>query len=169
MSDLIEVGRTMGPYGVRGWVKIAPGADGEAMLGTKKWLFKSVAGGDPVPLEVQGVKPHGKVFVAKWKGCEAPEEAPAWKGAILIDRKDFPELADDELWAADFIGCTVVTKEGEALGRVASLESNGVQDLLAVDPGAGRKPFLIPVVEAYVLEIDVREKRITVDWGRDWL
>ena len=169
MTELIEVGRTMGPYGVRGWVKIAPGADGEAMTGTRKWLFKSALSGEISPLEVQGVKPHGRFFLAKWRGCEAPEEAPRWKGSILIDRADFPELADDELWAADFIGCEVVSRQGEPLGRVASLESNGVQDLLAVSPADGGRPFLIPVVEAYVLEIDVKQKRITVDWNRDWL
>lgn len=166
MADLIEVGRTMGPYGVKGWVKIAPGADGDAMLGTRKWFFRAAGSAEAVPLEVEGVKEHGRVLIAKWKGCEAPEQAPLWKGAVLIDRKDFPELGEDEFWDADVIGCEVVNREGEKLGRVASLGSNGVQDLLSVE---GERKFLIPLIPEYVLEMDLAEKKITVDWGRDWL
>ena len=101
----------------------------------------------------------------KWKGCESPEEAQNWKGTILIDREDFPPLPEGEFWDEDLIGCRVVNKEGEELGTVETLETNGVQSLLAVK---GAKRHLIPLIPEYVLDIDLDSELIQVEWHADW-
>ena len=93
MADLIEVARSLSPYGVKGWIRVAPGTDEELLLECTKWWFRGPRDAEPRPLEVEGVKPHGKGLIAKWKGCETPEEAQNWKGTILIDREDFPAAA----------------------------------------------------------------------------
>ena len=167
MPNLIEVGRTQSPYGVRGWIRVAPEEDGAVPSSTRAWWYQPLAGGDPVRLEVEGVKPHGEGLIAKWKGCESPEAAKGWKGRILVDRADFPDLPEGEWWACDLVGCRVLTPAGEELGVVRSLLSNGAQDILEVNPGSG-KSLLIPVVPAYVLGVDAASKLITADWQRDW-
>ena len=63
------------------------------------------------------------------------------------------------------IGCRVVNKEGEELGTVETLETNGVQSLLAVK---GEKRHLIPLIPEYVLDIDLDSELIQVEWHADW-
>ena len=139
MADLIEVARSLSPYGVKGWIRVAPETDEELLLECTKWWFRGPRDAEPRPLEVEGVKPHGKGLIAKWKGCETPEE--------------------------DLIGCRVVNKEGEELGTVETLETNGVQSLLAVK---GEKRHLIPLIPEYVLDIDLDSELIQVEWHADW-
>ena len=165
MADLIEVARSLSPYGVKGWIRVAPETDEELLLECTKWWFRGPRDAEPRPLEVGGVKPHGKGLIAKWKGCETPEEAQNWKGTILIDREDFPPLPEGEFWDEDLIGCRVVNKEGEELGTVETLETNGVQSLLAVK---GEKRHLIPLIPEYVLDIDLDSELIQVEWHADW-
>ena len=88
-------------------------------------------------------------------------------------RADFPDPGEDEFWAADVIGCRVVNREGVELGRVTEIGSNTVQDIFKVEGGPrvdGRDPvYLIPDVEAYILDIDVDSGVVTVDWQPDWI
>ena len=58
-----------------------------------------------------------------------------------------------------------LAKEGEELGTVETLETNGVQSLLAVK---GAKRHLIPLIPEYVLDIDLDSELIQVEWHADW-
>ena len=143
MADLIEVARSLSPYGVKGWIRVAPETDEELLLECTKWWFRGPRDAEPRPLEV----------------------AQYWKRTILIDREDFPPLPEGEFWDEDLIGCRVVNKEGEELGTVETLETNGVQSLLAVK---GEKRHLIPLIPEYVLDIDLDSELIQVEWHADW-
>ena len=37
MADLIEVARSLSPYGVKGWIRVAPETDEELLLECLKW------------------------------------------------------------------------------------------------------------------------------------
>lgn len=55
---------------------------------------------------------------------------------------------------------------GEALGTVEGLLSTGAHDVLRVVDGESER--LIPFVAAYAHEVDLAERRIRVDWQKDW-
>lgn len=166
MTKWIEMGRTAGPYGVKGWIRISPAGEGDLLLGSRAWAFRPAAGGDPRPLELEGARAHGGMIIAKWKGCDSPEEARLWRGTILLERSAFPELPEGEWWAADLEGCEVVNRAGDRLGTVTGLGSNGAQDILQVKGAA--HSYLIPMVPAYLLGVEPEKKLITVDWDPDW-
>jgi 16S rRNA processing protein RimM len=77
-------------------------------------------------------------------------------------RKDI-EAIDDEAghYIVDLIGCAIVNEEGQALGVVNDVLQHTAQDLYEVK-GLDGKLFYIPVVDAFVKEIDIAAKRITV-------
>ncbi len=166
MNKYVEMGRTLGSYGVRGWIKIAAD-DEEMLLECRRWWLRAGRGAEPVEIEVEDVKRHGSILIAKWKGCDSPEDARTRRGTILIAREDFPEPEEGEVWDTDFIGCRVVNKEGETLGTVSGIDSNGVQSILVI-PREGTRDILIPVVDAYVLSADLENQVIEVDWHADW-
>ena len=164
---MIEMGHTLGPYGVKGWVRIAPEGEGAVLCGSRAWWFQGVQDAAPRRLEVEGVRPHGSALVAKWKGCESPEEALAWKGRILMDRADFPPPPAGKWWAVDLVGCRVENTAGEFLGEVRDVDTNGAQDLLSV--ARDGRGFLIPMVPAYLVSVDTDRGVIVADWSADWL
>jgi 16S rRNA processing protein RimM len=60
----------------------------------------------------------------------------------------------------------VVNEQGESLGTVKRMFSNGAQDVMEVQ-GRG-KLHLLPWVAAVVKDVDLKERRIRVEWGTDW-
>lgn len=171
IDDLMEVGRTAGAYGVRGWVRVVPhGRQGDLLLECDRWWFLPYprrAGVTPRLLTVAELKPHGKDFIARLNEIATREEAIALRGSLLVDRDDLPELQDGDFYDEDLIGLVVVNLSGETLGKAVAVTDNGAQDLLVVETQKG-EIFYIPMIEAYISEIDFDHSQITVDWSLDW-
>ncbi len=171
-DHLLCVGRTNGAYGVRGSIRVVPFEGGEVLAHARRW-FLTPLNGETIELNVTSVKVHGTQLLATVEGCDSKEKADRLRGRISVRREDFPELAEDEFWAADVVGCRVVNQQGVELGRITDIGSNTVQDIFKVEGGPqvnGRDAvYLIPDVEEYILEINVEEGVVTVDWQPDWL
>lgn len=171
-TELLEVGRTDGAYGVRGSVRVVPFEGGEVLAVAKRWFIKPLRG-EVKEVTVKSVRVHGTRLLADIEGICSKEEADALRGRICVLREDFPEAEDDEHWAVDVIGCKVVNQDGVELGEVTDIGDNTVQDILKVEHGPkidGHNPiYLIPIVEAYIVEIDTDKRLVTVDWQPEWL
>jgi len=114
------------------------------------------------PVEIESARPHGRVLLVKFRGCEDPEAARALVRAVLyVDRAEMPPLGEDEYYHADLLDCAVVDKEGRELGRVTDVFPAGGHDVLVVESG-GRE-WMLPVVSAVVLEMDLERGRIRVE------
>ena len=155
------MGRVAGAYGVRGWVKVAPergAAEGLAAAG--EWWI-----GDE-PYEVRGARRHGAAVLGKPSGIETREHAAALKGRVVaLRRESLPQPGEGRYYLADLLGLAVVNEQGEALGEVRRVFSNGAQDVIEVH---GERTRLIPWVAAVVKEVNLSERRVRVEWGADW-
>ncbi len=175
--DLVEIGVLRGAYGLQGWSHVQPhSGDARVLRGAKEWwLLGPQREGAPEraaavgPIRVTGVRPQGAGLVAKWQGCEDPEAAQRLKGwRIAVPRADFPRLPEGEVYWVDLVGLQVVNRAGVVLGTVQGLRSNGAHDLLEVAREGVPAPTLIPMVAAYLDEIDLAQRRVRVDWELDW-
>ena len=97
----------------------------------------------------------------------------ALKGArVFISRSSFPSTADGEYYWVDLLGLDVVNREGVALGQVKDLMSTGPQTVLVLSgaPADGDKPVerMIPFVAAFIDDVDLPARKITVDWQADY-
>lgn len=169
-ADLIELGAVRGAYGVRGWARIAPHAvDGGVLDAVRDWWL--IRDGHRQRLTLDGCRRHGTSILAKWPGCESKEAADALKGAtVAVARGQFPPLPDGEHYLSDVLGSRVVNRAGESLGEVSGLRANEVAGVLRqwLEVVDGAATHLIPLVEAYVDEVDAAGKVVRVDWQRDW-
>ena len=156
------MGRIAGTYGVRGWVKVAPdGGGAEALAASKEWWLGDAA------FRVEQAKLHGATVVAKLAGLESREQALKLKGLrICVRRESLPDPGEGRYYLADLVGLEVVNGQGEALGVVRRLFTNGAQDVMELD-GHG-KTRLLPWVPTVVKAVDLAERRIVVEWGADW-
>ncbi|MBV7536146.1 ribosome maturation factor RimM [Duganella sp. sic0402] len=175
-DDLAQVGFVFGAYGVAGWVRIRPfSEDADALLKVKTWWLEKPALHD---VDVQQVKLHGGDVVARLVGVTDRNVAESLKGAaVFIPQSHFPVLSDDEFYWTDLIGLAVENQQGEQLGTVTDMMSNGPQSILRVNPvaAADAKPEeveaqerLIPFVDAFIIKVDKDAKKIIVDWGLDY-
>jgi 16S rRNA processing protein RimM len=101
-------------------------------------------------------------------------QAEALKGArIFVPRSSFPTAGTDEYYWVDLLGLDVVNREGVALGQVKDLMSTGPQTVLVLSQVAEEagKPAIermIPFVAAFVDNVDLPGRKITVDWQLDY-
>ena len=134
--DLIEVGRTAGAYGVRGWVRIVPGArDGSLLFETTRWWYlpyPRIAGIKPKLLTILEIKEHGKDLLVRINEVCTREDAMGLKGSLFIDTNDLPELEEGDFYDHELIGLKVVNLQQEKLGSVEKITDNGAHDLLVV-------------------------------------
>ena len=190
-DDLIELGRILGAYGLRGWVTIAPeSGDPFVLKKTKKWWISRLPEtlAKPQAAKPQTIKPEDLIFedfevieskmhsgklVAHLQGVESRDLAEKFKGRrIYVSRSRFPQAGSGEYYWIDLIGCKVVNLQGVTLGEVSEVTDHGAHAILAVTPAEGieaeASELLIPFVEAYVPEVRMAERTIIVDWQADY-
>ena len=177
-ADAIEVGRIADAWGIKGWFKVLPhSADPQALFSSKRWYLQpseravKPAFTGTVLLRVAEAKEHSDSIVARAHDIDDRSGAEALKGArVFISRASFPTAGDDEYYWVDLMGLDVVNREGVALGRVKDLMSTGPQTVLVLAYEEAGKPQerMIPFVSAYVDNVDLAARRITVDWQADY-
>lgn len=168
---LIPLGHAAGAYGLKGEIRIFPLQDGTALLSSQRWFYTPVNSKEPQQWILQAkARRHSSWILAHPQGINSKEEADRIKGTVYMLREDFPAIDEaDEHWAVDVIGCRCVNMQGEILGIVKAIGTNGVQDILEVGKLEETKSrYLIPMVDAYLKKIDTQAKIVTVDWQADW-
>jgi 16S rRNA processing protein RimM len=169
-------------------LKIQPfAADPQALFSSRRWFIlpshkAGLAGpagaSSPIPtlLKITDVKDHGDVVVAMAQEIADRTAAEAMRGArVFIARASFPSAGPDEFYWVDLIGMSVVNRQAERLGTVSGLIDTGPHSVLRVTPeliaaGVSEQDAerLIPFVGAYVDDVSLERRSITVDWGLDY-
>ena len=176
-ADAIEVGRIADAWGIKGWFKVlSHSADPQALFSSKRWFIlpsekgaKTFSG--VLKLAIREAKTHSGTVVATAQDVDDRTAAEALKGArIFVSRASFPTAEKDEYYWVDLIGLAVINREGVVLGEVRELLSTGAQTVLVMDFLQDGKPQerLIPFVVAYVDDVDLAKRVITVDWQLDY-
>jgi 16S rRNA processing protein RimM len=194
-ADAIEVGRIADAWGIKGWFKVLPhSASPEALFSSKRWYLlpsdRNLGGNNapsqkasasnsaivsqPVLLKIKEAKDHANTVVACSLDVADRNQAEALKGArIFVPRSSFPTAGTDEYYWVDLLGLDVVNREGVALGQVKDLMSTGPQTVLvlmqpAEEEGKPSVERMIPFVAAFVDNVDLPGRKITVDWQLDY-
>lgn len=184
-TDAIEVGRIADAWGIKGWFRVLPhSASPEALFSSRRWYLQppersrmpAGTGAPPfvgtVRLTIKEAKDHSDTVVASAHEVPDRTAAEALRGArIFVPRSSFPTAGQDEYYWVDLIGLDVANREGVALGQVHELLSTGPQTVLVLrQPGLDGQPIerMIPFVSAFIDDVDLPGRRITVDWQPDY-
>jgi len=176
--DAVEVGRIADAWGVKGWFKVVPySGDPEALLSASTWYLQPAERGaksffqGTVALAVHQARMHSDALVAWAGGVDDRAAAESLRGArVFVPRSGFPAAGEDEYYWVDLIGLPVVNREGVPLGTVRALLPTGPQTtlVLAYEEGGKQHERLIPFVSAFVDQVDLAGRCITVDWQPDF-
>ena len=159
------MGRIVGLFGVRGWVKVFSYTDPrEAVLDYEAWLLGEK--GQWQAAELASGQRHGKAVIAQIVGVDDREKAAELVGKeIAVPRDALPETEDGQYYWMDLVGSRVIHRDGTELGKVRYMLETGANDGMVV---AGEKERLIPFIrDKVVISVDMAEKIINVDWEWD--
>ena len=156
----VPVGKILSPHGTQGEVKLNyyNEVKDEFCRYTSLFVLK-----DPGPFEIKPVKVRfQKGFVYAWfEGFKSIDElSPLIGSEVCVNEKDLPPLDEDEYYEYQLVGLDVLTVKGERMGKVESLIHTGANDALVLDEDSAP---VIPLVEGFVVEINVKEGFIRVD------
>ena len=168
-AQVVVLGRIVGPYGVKGWVRVRPFGD-EPLRWREMpvWWLAPAEDGPWQERELAGFRAQGEAFVAAFAAVEDRAAAEALKGWwIGAPRGALPAPAANEYYWADLIGMVVENTQGIVLGKVESLIETGAHDVLRVVDAEGCER-LLPFVDAVVRAVDGAARRIRVEWAADW-
>lgn len=162
-GEFVVVGKILGAYGVRGWVKLASfTVPADNLAAYQPWFV------DGAPVTVTQLRAHGAGFVACINACVDRDLASAMAGReISVPAAMLPALEDGDYYWRQMVGMEVVNVTGQRLGIVEGLLATGANDVLVVRVDDGRE-VLIPFIAQVVGEVDVERRRLVADWGLDF-
>lgn len=162
MPGHVELGRIVGAFGIKGWVRLRSYTDpADGILRYRQWL---IGGREWQVVEGRG---QGDSVVAALAGLADRDAAAALRGATIeVARSALPKPGRGKFYWTDVLGSEVVSTAGAKLGTLSSVTSNGAQDVMVVTGDVER---LIPfVVGPIVQNVDPAAKRIVVEWDPKW-
>jgi len=160
-SALIELGTVGAPFGVRGWVKLRSYTDPpERLLDHRR--FQLQLGGAWRTYAVEADGRSGGQLTVKLAGIEDRTSAEGLRGAVIgVPRSELPPRDDRDFYRADLIGCEVVNVAGVRLGVVAHFIEIPAHALMVV---RGEREYWVPAVPQHLRRVDLRARRVVVDW-----
>ena len=176
-ADIVVLGKIVGPYGLRGAVKVHPFADDPQDWAKLPGWWVGRNGDAPETWRqtaLKSCKLHGDVLIAELECLPDREASEKAHGMLVgVPRAALPVAGKDEYYWADLIGLQVFNTRDEPLGRVLGLIATSANDVLRVGSAevAARgkdRERLLPFVAAVVLDVDLQERRMRVDWEADW-
>jgi 16S rRNA processing protein RimM len=161
-SALIQLGFVGAPFGVRGWIKLRSHTDPpERLLDHRNLRIGRGSIWRDYRIEASGRS--GGALTVKLAGVEDRDQAQALRGAeVCVPRSELPPRDDKDFYRADLIGCEVVNLDGLGLGVVQHFVETPAQVLMVV---RGTQEFWIPAVPQHLRRVDLRERRVVVDWS----
>ncbi|MGH8541116.1 MAG: ribosome maturation factor RimM [Stenotrophobium sp.] len=163
----VTLGRVAGVYGVRGWVKVISSTRpiGNILNYPRWWIAK----GEGFEAKLLEGRVHGHGLVAQISGVDGEpitdrNIAESLIGAeIRVERSELPPAGKGQYYWTDLIGLRVESEQGDALGAVTEVTSNGAQDVLVVQDAETER--MIPFVQGPIIKsVDLEKRLIVADW-----
>src|SRR5437763_4381431 len=129
---IVVMGEIVGPYGVRGWLKVRSFAESpEALLGFEAWWIKSRRDAVWTRFPRREGRMHSGALVVALDGIDTREAALALKGCeVGVPRNALPVAGEGEIYWDELTGLCVMNRAGVVLGKVRGLVQHGGHPLL---------------------------------------
>lgn len=151
MNDLLETGKIVSVFGIKGEVKVQPWCDTPDFLCEFDTLYYKSG----TPVEIEHSRVAKNIVVMKIKGVDTVEEAQKLRNRVLyIDRNDV-ELDEGCYFVSDLIGLKVVDADsGRVYGELTEVSETGANDVYHIKSQDG-KMYYIPAIPQVIAETDI--------------
>ncbi|MGD9677090.1 MAG: ribosome maturation factor RimM [Vulcanibacillus sp.] len=161
-----RVGKIVNTHGLNGEVKIFLHTDfAEARFEKGNYLFiGEKANSTNLEVEIVYSRPYKDMYILKFKDLNTINDVEKYKNLFLwVPTEQQIDLDNNEFYYFEIIGCNVVTLDGLEIGVVKEILSPGANDVWVVKSKLSDKEIFIPYIESVVKDVDVQNKRITIE------
>ncbi|MCG6117242.1 MAG: ribosome maturation factor RimM [Aquimonas sp.] len=162
----VLMGRVVGAFGVRGWLKIESYSNPRGQIFRyRPWLMGRE--GQLQEIQPLDLREQGRGVVVQLPGCDSPESAELRLGQeIWVRRGSLPPPSPGEYYWVDLEGLQVVTVEGVDLGRISHMVATGANDVMVI---RGDRERLVPFTPGHALvSVDLASGQVVVDWDPEF-
>lgn len=155
---MVKVATIINTHGLKGECKLYLNTDDAKHRFEKgrELLFK-----DGSTIKVISYREQKGFGYCKFEGIDTIEKAETLKTKeLFIKKEDLPELEEGEFYYHQLIDCLVFNEENEELGKVTDILETGANLVLRVSKD--KKNFLLPFVDAFLVDVDIEDKKIVI-------
>lgn len=161
-ESLISAGQVVGTHGLRGDLRVRLLSSDPATLLAVDACVMCLQDGVRVPVVPVRQTMHKGQVLLRLRGYETLDAVERFRGAtLLLNPEQLPPLDTDEFYWHQLEGALVVDAHRGELGRLSSMFSTAAHDTWVVKGCAGE--VMIPVVDAFIVRVDLDNKRVDVD------
>lgn len=180
-EELIELGKLVGVWGVKGWVKVHSYTRERQGIGKyKQWILQPAGKGGSkqrVSVAIDICRVQGKGVVAKFVDLDDRDIAASLNGyKIFIEASQLPVLPKGQYYWHQLVGLSVQNTAGESFGEVVDMMETGANDVFVVvehiedeNGDKQRVERLLPQIDDVVVNVDLDAQQLIVEWDKDFL
>ena len=152
----LEVGYVARVHGLKGELAVRTfDPDSEALTVVRRLLLR-LRSGEERQVALVSARRAADVTLISLEGVGSRSAADTFKAAtVLVHREDLPPPAEGEWFQGDLVGLEARTPDGVPLGRVTEIWNTGPVPNLVIE-GEGPEQLVVPFVDEFVPEVDVR-------------
>jgi 16S rRNA processing protein RimM len=155
----VPVGRVISAHGIKGEVRFRYYNDEKEVLYEYTSFFVKSDDGW-MQLQPTGLNLHKAIFRIKFRVLDKLGDVSfLMNRELFVEEGDLPDLDENEYYEYQLVGLDVLGDNEENLGQVAAIIHTGANDCLVVK---GDQEILIPMIEDYVLAVDLDKGFISV-------
>jgi 16S rRNA processing protein RimM len=152
METPIAIGKVVGVFGLKGFLKIWPDTDFPERFDEGRMVII-----DGQERRIRETRWHKLQVRIRIDGVTRIEQAEALIGQeVYVPADATPELDEDEFMIDDLIGLKVFDTTGKLLGTLDEVH-RGAQDVYQVGEA------LVPAVKEFIKEVDIAGGRMVID------
>lgn len=161
-ESLLEIGRIVGTHGLRGDLKVRlKSGDPELLLSLSQVTLR-LPTSEQVTVNISRQIVHKKQILFRLQGLDSINQVEHMVGSqVLLSENLLPELAENEYYWGQLEGLQVVDQNRGEIGQLQDMFTSAAHDTYVVRGRFGE--VMIPVVQQFILGIDLQERVIRVN------
>ncbi|MDD4036091.1 MAG: ribosome maturation factor RimM [Bacilli bacterium] len=157
--DYIYIGKIVNTHGIKGELRLLSNFRYKALVFVKGMSI--YIGAQKTKEKIASYRTHKNFDMIMLESLSNINEVLKYKGMdVYIERKDI-QLGNNKFLDEDLIGLSVYT-DNKCIGIVTDIISNPGNDLLVIIT-EDKKELLIPYVDPFIKEIDLKKNKIVVN------
>ncbi len=160
-SPHLQVGYVAKAHGLRGEVTVRTFDPASTALLEVDRVFVRTRNGSEQVLTLESARSAAKDLLVAFEEIPDRSAAEGLVGAtVFVFREDLEPPGEGEYFLGDLVGLEAFTEEGEPVGRVEEIQDLGEVPNLVIRKGS--EELILPFVDAFVPEVDLDGRRITI-------
>lgn len=161
--EWIKIGALIKPFGLKGEMKVYSMTDFEENRFKKGNTIYMAVGTEKIPLKIASYRVHKNQPIVSFENYQDINLVEKYNKAELFVRKeDLHALPKGEYYVFQLKGLKAIDQAGNLIGEVIDVEETGAHNVLRI-ARADQKEVLVPYVEAFVKDVDLKKQEISIE------